>query len=65
LRGVAVGRRYWTFAGSDAGGHRAAAAHRPTSTAAERRRSSQNANAPSLPPSQTVACSIDCRPLKL
>jgi putative transposase len=32
---------------------------------AERRRSSQNANASSLPPSQTVACSIDCRPLKL
>ncbi|MGY3488013.1 hypothetical protein ACVW1C_005896 [Bradyrhizobium sp. USDA 4011] len=25
LRGVAVGRRNWTFAGSDAGGHRAAA----------------------------------------
>ncbi len=25
LRGVAVGRRNWTFAGSDVGGHRAAA----------------------------------------
>jgi transposase len=25
LRGVAIGRRNWTFAGSDAGGHRAAA----------------------------------------
>jgi transposase len=25
LRGVAVGRKNWTFAGSDAGGHRAAA----------------------------------------
>ena len=27
LRGVAVGRRNWTFAGSDAGGHRAAAVY--------------------------------------
>jgi hypothetical protein len=27
LRGVAVGRRDWTFAGSDAGGHRAAAVY--------------------------------------
>jgi len=27
LRGVAVGRKNWTFAGSDAGGHRAAAAY--------------------------------------
>ena len=26
IRGIAVGRRNWTFAGSDAGGHRAAAA---------------------------------------
>jgi transposase len=25
VRGVAVGRKNWTFAGSDAGGHRAAA----------------------------------------
>ncbi len=39
--------------------------HRPTSTLAEPRRSSQNANASSSPPSQTAACSIDCRPLKL
>jgi transposase len=27
LRGVAVGRKNWTFAGSDAGGHRAAAVY--------------------------------------
>jgi len=27
LRGVAIGRRNWTFAGSDAGGHRAAAVY--------------------------------------
>ena len=27
LRGVAVGRRNWTFAGSDVGGHRAAAVY--------------------------------------
>ena len=27
LRGVAVGRRNWTFAGSNAGGHRAAAVY--------------------------------------
>ena len=27
LRGATVGRRNWTFAGSDAGGHRAAAAY--------------------------------------
>ncbi len=39
--------------------------HRPTSTSAEQRRSSQNANASSLLPSQTAACSTDCRPLKL
>jgi transposase len=25
IRGIAVGRRNWTFAGSDGGGHRAAA----------------------------------------
>ncbi len=27
LRGVAIGRKNWTFAGSDAGGHRAAAVY--------------------------------------
>ena len=27
VRGVAVGRKNWTFAGSDAGGHRAAAVY--------------------------------------
>jgi hypothetical protein len=32
LRGVAVGRRNWTFAGSDAGGHRAAAVYTLTET---------------------------------
>jgi hypothetical protein len=41
------------------------AGHRPTSTSAEQRRSSQSANASSLPPSQSVACSTDGRPLKL
>lgn len=39
--------------------------HLPTFTLAERRRSSQNANASNLPPSQTAACSTDCRPLRL
>jgi transposase len=29
LRGVAVGRKNWTFAGSDEGGRRAAAIHTP------------------------------------
>src|SRR6058998_2471792 len=33
LRGVAVGRRNWTFAGSDAGGHRAAAVYTLIETA--------------------------------
>lgn len=39
--------------------------HLPTFTSAERRRSSQNADALNLPPSRTDACSTDCRPLKL
>jgi len=33
LRGIAVGRRNWTFAGSDAGGHRAAAMYTLIETA--------------------------------
>jgi len=33
LRGIAVGRRNWTFAGSDAGGHRAAAIYTLVETA--------------------------------
>src|ERR1700694_5382805 len=33
LRGVAIGRRNWTFAGSDAGGHRAAAVYTLIETA--------------------------------
>ena len=33
LRGIAVGRRNWTFAGSDAGGHRAAAMYTLVETA--------------------------------
>ena len=32
LRGIAVGRRNWTFAGSDAGGQRAAAVYSPVET---------------------------------
>ncbi len=28
LRSVAIGRRHWSFAGSDRGGERAAAVHR-------------------------------------
>ena len=40
-------------------------AHRPTSTFAQRRRSSQNANASSASLSQTAACSTNCRSLKL
>ena len=36
-----------------------------TSTSAEPTRFSPNANASSLPPSQTAACSIGCTPLKL
>jgi predicted HTH transcriptional regulator len=39
--------------------------HQPTSTSAERRPSSPNDTASSLLPSQHVACSTDCRPLKL
>jgi transposase len=33
LRGIAVGRRNWTFAGSDEGGHRAAAMYTLIETA--------------------------------
>ncbi len=33
LRGIAVGRRNWTFAGSDEGGRRAAAIYTPIETA--------------------------------
>ena len=40
-------------------------ATRLMSTSAGPRRSSQNGSASSGPPSQTVACSISCRPLKL
>jgi putative transposase len=39
--------------------------HLPMSTSAGRKRSLQNANASSLSLSQTAACSISCRPLKL
>jgi transposase len=41
LRGVAVGRRNWTFAGSDAGGHRAAAIYTLIETALCRARHRQ------------------------
>ena len=33
LRGIAIGRRNWTFCGSDAGGHRAAAIYTLIETA--------------------------------
>jgi transposase len=33
IRGIALGRRSWLFAGSDAGGHRAAATHSVLQTA--------------------------------
>jgi hypothetical protein len=38
---------------------------RPMSTSGELRQSSQNASASSASPSQTAACSTNCRPLKL
>ena len=42
VRGIAVGRRNWTFAGSDAGGRRAAAIYTLIETAqAQRRRSAR------------------------
>jgi transposase len=34
MRGIALGRRNWLFAGSDAGGNRAAAMHSILQTAA-------------------------------
>ena len=38
IRGIAVGRRNWTFAGSDAGGRRAAAMYTLIETAKRKRR---------------------------
>jgi transposase len=54
LRGVAVGRKNWTFAGSDAGGHRAAAVYTLIETCLCRTRHRQVYAACRTMPSQVV-----------